>query len=84
MQDPTYYVLLAYVQQVDATIDKILSTLQKIHRFDVINEIKDVVSDLIDGLSQNIDGTVIFASSNANLFLFRMIELKMIFVLMQN
>ncbi|XP_076302850.1 uncharacterized protein LOC143221254 [Lasioglossum baleicum] len=55
LQDPTYYVLLAYVQQVDATIDKILSTLQKIHRFDVINEIKDVVSDLIDGLSQNID-----------------------------
>lgn len=68
MQDPTYYVLLAYVQQVDATIDKILSTLQKIHRFDVINEIKDVVSDLIDGLSQNIDGTVIFTSSNANIF----------------
>lgn len=53
MQDPTYYVLLAYAQHVGATIDKILNALQRMHRFDVINRIKDDISDLIDVIPQN-------------------------------
>ncbi|XP_043265925.1 uncharacterized protein LOC122405327 isoform X1 [Colletes gigas] len=53
LQDPTYYVLLAYVQHTGATIDKILNALQKMHRFDVINEIKDNISDLMDAIPQN-------------------------------
>ncbi|XP_054009935.1 uncharacterized protein LOC128893142 [Hylaeus anthracinus] len=53
LQDPTYYVLLAYVQHVDATIDKILNALQKMHRFDVINQIKDNITDLIDAIPSN-------------------------------
>ncbi|XP_043524591.1 uncharacterized protein LOC122536347 [Frieseomelitta varia] len=52
LQDPTYYVLLAYVQHTDATIDKILHTLQRIHRLDIINQIKDNITDLIDEISQ--------------------------------
>ncbi|CAK9824710.1 hypothetical protein ANTRET_LOCUS2835 [Anthophora retusa] len=52
LQDPTYYVLLAYVQHGEATIDKILSALQKMHRFDVINRIKDDISDLVETISQ--------------------------------
>ncbi|KOC63641.1 hypothetical protein WH47_00709, partial [Habropoda laboriosa] len=52
LQDPTYYVLLAYVQHVEATVDKILCALQKMHRFDVINQIKDNISDLIAAISQ--------------------------------
>ncbi|XP_076165548.1 uncharacterized protein LOC143145747 [Ptiloglossa arizonensis] len=53
LQDPTYYVLLAYAQHVGATIDKILNALQRMHRFDVINRIKDDISDLIDVIPQN-------------------------------
>ncbi|XP_076240623.1 uncharacterized protein LOC143183092 [Calliopsis andreniformis] len=53
LQDPTYYVLLAYVQQGEATIDKILNALQKMHRLDIINQIKDNISDLIDAISLN-------------------------------
>lgn len=47
LQDPTYYVLLAYVQYGHATIDKILNALVRIHRYDVINQIKDNVYELI-------------------------------------
>ncbi|RLU21378.1 hypothetical protein DMN91_005751 [Ooceraea biroi] len=50
LQDPTYYVLLTYVQSPEATVDKILSTLQKMQRLDVINEIKDCVHDLINAV----------------------------------
>ncbi|XP_016919403.1 uncharacterized protein LOC108002309 [Apis cerana] len=53
LQDPTYYVLLTYVQHVEATIDKILNALQKIQRFDIIIQIKNDIYDLIDKISQN-------------------------------
>lgn len=53
LQDPTYYVLLTYVQSPEATMDKILSALQKIERFDVINEMKDYVHNLVSAVSQN-------------------------------
>lgn len=52
LQDPTYYVLLTYVQSPEATMDKIFSALQKMQRFDIINQIKDYVYDLINVLSQ--------------------------------
>ncbi|XP_018406742.1 PREDICTED: uncharacterized protein LOC108782859 [Cyphomyrmex costatus] len=54
LQDPTYYVLLAYVQSPEATIDKILSALQKMQRLDVINQITDSVHDLINAASQHV------------------------------
>lgn len=53
LQDPTYYVLLTYVQSPEARVDKILSVLQKMQRLDVINEIKDCVHDLIDAISKD-------------------------------
>lgn len=53
LQDPTYFVLLAYVQHSGATIDKILIVLQKIERFDVINEIQDYIYDIVNGVSQD-------------------------------
>lgn len=70
LQDPTYYVLLAYVQHTDATIDKILSTLQKIHRLDIINQIKDDITDLIDKISQRTttDGIITFIYHQSNMF----------------
>ncbi|XP_011253471.1 uncharacterized protein LOC105249590 [Camponotus floridanus] len=52
LQDPTYYVLLTYIQSPEATMDKIFSALQKMQRFDIINQIKDYVCDLINVLSQ--------------------------------
>ncbi|XP_066589229.1 uncharacterized protein [Prorops nasuta] len=52
LQDPTYYVLLAYVQSPVATLDKILIVLQKIERLDIINQIKDYINDLVSNLSQ--------------------------------
>ncbi|XP_011688109.1 PREDICTED: uncharacterized protein LOC105450123 isoform X2 [Wasmannia auropunctata] len=54
LQDPTYYVLLTYVQSPEATMDKILSALQKMQRLDVINQIKDYVHDLVNAASQNV------------------------------
>ncbi|KAL0108956.1 hypothetical protein PUN28_014216 [Cardiocondyla obscurior] len=54
LQDPTYYVLLTYVQSPEATLDKILSALQQIQRLDIINQIKDYVYDLVDAASQHI------------------------------
>ncbi|XP_020281826.1 uncharacterized protein LOC109853795 isoform X1 [Pseudomyrmex gracilis] len=53
LQDPTYYVLLTYVQSPEATMDKIFKALQKMQRFDVINQIKDCVHNLINVVSQN-------------------------------
>lgn len=52
LQDSTYYVLLTYVQSPEATMDKIFSTLQKMQRLDIINQIKDYLYDLIDAVSQ--------------------------------
>lgn len=42
-------------------MDKILCALQKMHRLDVINQIKDSIFDLINAISQNtiVDGTCI-------------------------
>ncbi|KYN35840.1 hypothetical protein ALC56_09631 [Trachymyrmex septentrionalis] len=54
LQDPTYYVLLAYVQSPEATIDKILSALQKMQRLDIINQIKAYVHDLVNAVSQHV------------------------------
>ncbi|XP_031842860.1 uncharacterized protein LOC116431485 isoform X2 [Nomia melanderi] len=51
-EDPTYYVLLAYVQRAEATIGNIINTLQKMHRYDVINQIKDDISYLRDVIQQ--------------------------------
>lgn len=53
LQDPTYYVLLTYVQSPEATMDKILSALQKIERFDIISEIKDYMHNLVSAVSQD-------------------------------
>lgn len=53
LQDPTYYVLLTYVQSPEATLDRIVSALQKMERLDVINEIKDHVRELVRAASQN-------------------------------
>nr|XP_012228504.1 PREDICTED: uncharacterized protein LOC105675728 isoform X2 [Linepithema humile]XP_012228505.1 PREDICTED: uncharacterized protein LOC105675728 isoform X2 [Linepithema humile] len=53
LQDPTYYVLLTFVQSPEATIDKIVSALQKMQRLDVINQIKDYVQDLVSVTSQH-------------------------------
>ncbi|XP_076651162.1 uncharacterized protein LOC143358131 [Halictus rubicundus] len=66
LQDPTYYVLLAYVQHDGATIDKILSALQQMHRFDVINQIKDNISNLLDAVQQETpvsDSTILMTKS---------------------
>lgn len=50
------------MQHVEATIDKILNALQKIQRFDIINQIKSDIYDLIHKISQNAknDGILIF------------------------
>ncbi|XP_033208046.1 uncharacterized protein LOC117167317 [Belonocnema kinseyi] len=53
LEDPTYYVLLTYVQSPEATLDKILTTLTKIERMDIINRIKDSVTDFIGNLFSN-------------------------------
>lgn len=72
LQDPTYYVLLAYVQHAEATINTILSALQKMKRFDVINQIKDNISDLINGVSQNYrtNGISLFVLRRLMIYLF--------------
>ena len=46
--------LLAYVQSPEATIDKILSALQKMQRLDIINQIKAYVHDLVNAVSQHV------------------------------
>ncbi|XP_029160716.1 uncharacterized protein LOC114932593 [Nylanderia fulva] len=52
LQDPTYYVLLTYVQSPEATMNKIFNALQKMQRLDIINQIKNHVYDLVDVVSQ--------------------------------
>ena len=75
LQDPTYYVLLAYVQHTDATIDKILRTLQRIHRLDIINQIKDNITDLIDKITQRTttDGIITFMYHKSNNYVFNLV-----------
>lgn len=53
MQDPTYYVLLAFSQSDEATMDKILLALQKIDRLDVMNRVTDCFNTLIQDILQN-------------------------------
>lgn len=48
LQDPTYYVLLTFAQDPNATIDKILIALKKISRLDIINRIIDVLTLFIN------------------------------------
>lgn len=66
MEDPTYYVLLTYAYQAEATIDKIFCALQKMDRFDIINIIKDNIFDLVDAIPQNIstDESTIVRTNN--------------------
>lgn len=52
LQDPTYYVLLSYVQSPEATMNKIFIALQKMQRLDIINQIKDYIYDLIGTVLQ--------------------------------
>lgn len=75
MQDPTYYVLLTYVQHVEATIDKILNALQKIQRFDIIIQIKNDIYDLIDKISQNAknNGILIFITKAIIIVIYNLI-----------
>ncbi|XP_043269283.1 uncharacterized protein [Venturia canescens] len=50
LQDPTYYVLLAYIQWPEATLDKIIVALQKIGRLDIVNRIHENMSKFIECL----------------------------------
>lgn len=60
LQDPTYYVLLTYAQSPEATIDKILNALHRMQRFDIINQIKDYVHNLVSIALQHVsDGSEI-------------------------
>ncbi|XP_003426490.1 uncharacterized protein LOC100680275 [Nasonia vitripennis] len=53
LQDPTYYVLLAFSQLAEATMDKIIIALQKIDRPDVINRVTDCFNYFIQDIVQN-------------------------------
>lgn len=63
------------MQHTDATIDKILHTLQRIHRPDIINQIKDNITDLIDEISQRTttDGIITFIYHKSNNYVFNLI-----------
>lgn len=51
--DPTYNTLLAFVQQENATVGKIIQALADIGRLDVISRIKDSVNELADQILQD-------------------------------
>lgn len=51
LQDPTYYVLLAFIQSEEATIDKIVLSLKNIGRLDIINRILNPLTSLLNFLS---------------------------------
>lgn len=53
LQDPTYYVLLAFSQNNEATMDKMLLSLQKIDRIDVINRSLECFNSFFQKISQN-------------------------------
>lgn len=53
LQDPTYYVLLAFSQLADATMDKMILALQKIDRPDVIIRVADSFDNLVQEVFQN-------------------------------
>lgn len=62
------------MQHAEATIDKILSILQRMHRFDIINQVKDDVSDLINRISQSTtaNGILIFVIEAVETFSFNL------------
>lgn len=62
------------MQHAEATIDKILSILQRMHRFDIINQVKDDVSDLINRISQSTtaNGILIFVIESVETFSFNL------------
>ncbi|KDR22395.1 uncharacterized protein LOC110826926 [Zootermopsis nevadensis] len=47
-QDPTYYILLAFVQHEDATLNKVVDALKEMGRLDVINRTINLMSGLAD------------------------------------
>lgn len=63
------------MQHVEATIDKILNTLQKIQRFDIIIQIKNDIYDLIHEISQNAknDGILIFITKAIVVIIYNLI-----------
>ncbi|XP_069684368.1 uncharacterized protein [Periplaneta americana] len=66
---PTYYTLLAFVQQSDATLNKILIVLEDMGRLDVISMTFDHLSDLADeilGSYMNNDDSDYFSISDGN------------------
>ncbi|XP_011311146.1 uncharacterized protein [Fopius arisanus] len=54
LQDPTYYVLLTFVQSVDATMDKILEALMKMERWDIIHRLFECLKLFMNNLCRNI------------------------------
>lgn len=62
------------MQHAEATIDKILSILQRMHRFDIINQVKDDISDLINRISQSTtaNGILIFIIEAVGTFSFNL------------
>ncbi|XP_014205479.1 uncharacterized protein LOC106637283 [Copidosoma floridanum] len=53
LQDPTYYTLLAFIQNDDATIDKIYLALQKLERLDVINRLASYFNEFVKDITKN-------------------------------
>ncbi|XP_015124778.1 uncharacterized protein LOC107046634 [Diachasma alloeum] len=51
LQDPTYYVLLTFVQSIDATMDKVLAALQKMNRLDVVDRLSEPLMLFMKSLS---------------------------------
>jgi hypothetical protein len=47
LQDPTYNILLAFVQHEDATLNKVVNALQKMGRLDVINRTLSLMSGIV-------------------------------------
>ncbi|XP_063993388.1 uncharacterized protein LOC135171035 [Diachasmimorpha longicaudata] len=50
LQDPTYYVLLTFVQCVDATMDKIFDALRKMDRLDIIHRLSNLLTLFVNCL----------------------------------
>lgn len=51
LQDPTYYVLLTFVQSENATIDKVVTSLKNIGRLDIINRISNPLMSFLNSLT---------------------------------
>ncbi|KAJ8686306.1 hypothetical protein QAD02_022100 [Eretmocerus hayati] len=53
LQDPTYYVLLTFVQCSHGTMDKVFHALQSIDRLDIINRVTETLNNFIREIIQN-------------------------------